>query len=291
MIKIALPNKGALFDPTMDLLSSSGYKVSKTLKSLSVLDEVNGIEFFFLRPGDIPMYVVNGILDAGITGKDFIYEKEPLLFQKTNGPIFKFIDLDYGYSKFCLAMPNPENYQSIFSQKLKGVRIATAFPGITKNKFPEASIIELEGAVEISVKLGIADVVTDIVETGTTLKQAGLSIVGNPLYESNAIFFVHPGKENLREIAIFGGRLLGKLYARSNMMVEYDVPADKLAEACRLTPGVASPTITPLREKDWFSVKSVVKKKEVNAIMDSLLALGCKGIILTTIENARVENR
>jgi ATP phosphoribosyltransferase len=282
MIKIALPNKGVLLEPTLEMLSSCGYRVSKSLRSLSSLDEPNGVEFFFLRPGDIPVYVLNGILDAGITGKDFIHEK----WGYSPTPVFNYLNLDYGQSKLCLAIP--EGVQLTSAAELKGARVATSFPNIVKKQMPDVKIVVLEGAVEIAIKLGIADAIVDIVETGTTLKQADLKVIGSPLFESCAVLFPHPGKELSPEVLVLQSRLKGKMVARSYMMVEYDVPQAKLGEACKLTPGIESPTVAPLQEKGWFSVKAVVKKEVVNSIMDQLLSLGCKGILLTTIESARI---
>jgi ATP phosphoribosyltransferase len=278
MIKVALPNKGVLFEPTADILSACGYKVGKTLRSLSVTDAANGVEFYFLRPGDIPLYVANGTLDAGVTGLDFVAEKGV-------SPV-KLLDLDFGHSKLCLAVP--EGDKRAAAADLKGLRLATSFPRITAEKVPGVKVVELEGAVEISIKLGIADAIADIVETGTTLKQAGLKVIGDPLFRSNAALLAHPGRENEAEVLILKNRIQGKLVARANMMVEYDVPEAKLKDACALTPGIASPTVTPLMEKGWYSVKAVVWKREANAIMDKLAAMGCKGILLTNIESARI---
>lgn len=278
MIKVALPNKGVLFEPTMDILSACGYKVGKTLRSLSIMDTANGVEFYFLRPGDIPLYVANGTLDAGVTGMDFVAEKgvKPV----------KLLDLDYGHSKLCIAVPEADKRSG--PADLKGLRLATSFTRIASEKIPGASMVELEGAVEISIKLGIADAIVDIVETGTTLKQAGLKVIGEPLFQSNAVLLAHPGRENDADVMVLKNRVQGKLVARANMMVEYDVPEAKLKEACVLTPGIESPTVTPLVEKGWFAVKAVVKKKDANVIMDKLAALGCKGILLTAIESARI---
>lgn len=279
MIKVALPNKGQLFEPTMDILSACGYKVSKSLRSLSTLDNENGVEFFFLRPGDIPMYVANGILDAGITGKDFVAEKEV-------SPI-ELVNLKFGASKLCVAVPEEQDYPT--AQKLREKRIATSFPNIVKKFFGgHNQLVELEGAVEISIKLGIADAIVDIVETGTTLKQAGLKIIGDPLFESYAALYAHPGKENQEEVVILKNRLEGKLLALEYVMVEYDAPESILKAACEITPGIESPTVTSLAKAGWFSVKSMIKKREAQKILDSLSKLGCKGILLTSIDSVRI---
>ncbi len=279
MIKVALPNKGVLFEPTMDILSSCGYKVSKTLRSLNSLDEANGVEFFFLRPGDIPVYVANGILDAGITGKDFVEEKGVKL-----APL---LDLDFGQSKLRLAVPESDQTRRAVPD-FRSSRIATSFPNIVRNKVGGGTLVVLEGAVEISIKMGIADAIADIVETGTTLKQAGLKVVGDPLFVSEAALFAHPGRENQPEVQVMKSRLWGRRIARSYMMVEYDVPSDKLDKACELTPGIESPTVTALRKTGWFSVKAMIEKSRAHSVMDKLAELGGKGILLTAIESARI---
>ena len=279
MIKVALPNKGQLFEPTMDILAACGYKVSKSLRSLSTLDNDNQVEFYFLRPGDIPMYVANGILDAGITGMDFVAEKG------VNAT--KLLELNYGASKLCAAVPQNSPVKSL--PELKTSRIATSFPQIVGKYFGgHDKLVELEGAVEISVKLGIADAVVDIVETGTTLVQAGLRIVGEPLFVSRSALFAHPGRENQEEVLILKQRLEGKLLALEYVMVEYDAPEAILKRACEITPGIESPTVTPLAKAGWFAVKSMIKKREAQKILDSLSKIGCKGILLTSIDSVRI---
>jgi ATP phosphoribosyltransferase len=280
MIKVALPNKGQLFEPAMDLLKSCGYKVSKNNRALTTLDNDNNIEFYFLRPGDIPMYVGKGILDLGITGLDFNAEK--------NSPAVKIIDLHFGASRLCAAVPNESPYHN--HDDLKNLRIATSFPLITQNFYQGQNIttVELEGAVEISVQLGVADVITDVVETGTTLKQAGLRIIGEPLFYSNAALFAHPERAQLPEVIVMRNRIQGKLVAHAYMMIEYDAPAAVLEAACNLTPGIESPTVSNLRDENWFAVKAMIPKKEANQKMDALSELGCKGIILSSIESARI---
>lgn len=279
MIKVALPNKGQLFERTAELMSSAGYRVNKSSRSLSTIDAENQIEFFFLRPTDIPLYVANGILDAGITGKDFVAEKglSPTCL----------LDLNFGYSKLCAAAPAESAATTLAD--LRGKRIATSFPNLVAKYFPERElIVELEGAVEISVHLGIADAIVDLVETGSTLKQAGLRIVGEPLFESRAALFGHPGREVPEELVVLRSRLQGKILAQEYMMVEYDAPDSILKAACAITPGIESPTVMSLEKPGWFSVKSMVGRKQAQRVMDSLAKLGCRGIVLTSIDSVRI---
>jgi ATP phosphoribosyltransferase len=280
MIKVAIPNKGVLSEPATDLLKACGYKVGKTIKTLSSIDTANGIEFYFLRPGDIPMYVGKGIIDAGITGIDFCEEAQ--------SPAIKILDLPFGASKHCAAVPEQSSCQKLCD--IENLRIATSFPGIVRNYFKKTDIelVVLEGAVEISVGLDVADAVVDVVDTGTTLKQAGLRILGEPLFLSNAALFAHPNREKCPEVCTLARRIEGKLVAMSYKMVEYDVPSELLEKACAITPGIESPTVAPLQSKNWYSVKAMLKSEESNSIMDKLQDIGCKGILLFNIESARV---
>jgi len=280
MIKVAIPNKGVLSEPALDLLKACGYKVSKVIKTLSSVDAANGIKFYFLRPGDIPMYVGKGIIDAGITGVDFCVE--------AGSPAIKILDLPFGGSKHCAAVPEKSSYQKL--SDIENLRIATSFPNIVCNYFknPKMELVELEGAVEISVGLDVADAVVDVVDTGTTLKQAGLRILGEPLFLSNAALFAHPNRQEYPEVRTLARRIEGKLVAMSYKMVEYDVPSELLEKACSITPGIESPTVAPLQNKNWYSVKAMVKSEESNSIMDKLQDIGCKGVLLFNIESARV---
>lgn len=280
MIKMALPNKGGLFDPTIELLNACGYKAKKSRKSLSCIDMENGIEFFFLRPGDIPMYVGEGIIDIGVTGLDFNAEA-----QSKAVPV---LDLHYGHSRLCAAVPQELDIESL--EGIQDMRIATSFGGIVSSYFQrdDLKIIPLEGAVEISVALGVADCVVDIVETGSTLKQAGLKILGEPLYHSNAAIVAHPGKEEMPEVLKLKKRIEGHLVAKKYVMIEYDTPKAILLKATQLTPGIESPTIANLADENWLSVKSMILHEEANKIMDELSEIGCRGVVLTRIESARI---
>ena len=225
------------------------------------------------------MYVGRGIIDAGITGIDFNAEAK--------SPAVKVLDLPYGASKLCAAVPNESPIQEL--AELKDSRIATSFPGIVNHFYnKKMNIIELEGAVEISVSLGVADAVVDVVETGTTLKQAGLRILGERLFKSNAALFCHPEKQHETEVHTLIRRIEGKLVAQAYMMIEYDVSAELLSKACEMTPGLDAPTISKLHGKDWYAVKAMVKQDDANQIMDKLWAMGCRSVLLFGIKSARI---
>ena len=279
MIKVALPNKGQLFERTLELLVACGYRINKSVRDLSTIDHENEVEFYFLRPSDIPIYVANGILDAGITGQDFVAEKGL-------DPVCMY-ELNYGHSQLCAAVPQAEQIGSI--AELQGKRIATSFPNIAARFFPQRDLlVELEGAVEISVRLGIADAVVDLVETGSTLQQAGLKVIGQPLFRSCAALFAHPGREQQDELKTLRHRLEGRVLAQEYMMVEYDCAAEILKAACTITPGIESPTVMSLEKAGWFSVKSMVKRRDAQRVMDALSRLGCRGILLSVLDSVRI---
>jgi len=280
MIKIAVPNKGGLFAPTLNLLTECGYHIKKSDKALTCIDHKNNVEFYFIRASDIPNYLSEGIIDIGITGIDFCVERE--------SKAVKALDLNYGHSKLCVAVPNESPIQS--HDEINNLRIATSFCNTTNAFFADRNIttVELEGAVEISVKLGVSDAIVDIVETGSSIKQAGLRIIGEPMSYSNAAIFTRPNYEENADFKKLKARVAGKMVASKFVMIEYDAPIKVADDVCKLTPGIKSPTITPLKDENWIAVKSMIENNKVNEIMDQLEALGCQGIYTTKILSARI---
>lgn len=282
MLKIAIPNKGTLSEDAIKLVSEAGYKCKRYSSELLIIDNDNGIEFYFLRPRDIAVYVGNGFLDLGITGRDLALDSDT--------SVEEIISLNFGHSSFFYAVPRSSN---LTPDSFGGKRIATSYPCIVKNDLQKrginASIIKLDGAVEISIKLGVADVIADVVQSGKTLTEAGLVKVGEPLMKSEAILIAH-SKESLKseDAGLFLKRLKGIIVAREFVMVEYDIPKAVLAEACAITPGIESPTIAPLSNENWAAVKAMIKRNSMNMSMDKLADIGAKGIIITEIKTCRV---
>lgn len=282
MLKLAIPNKGSLSEDGVELLKEAGYKCRRRGRELIVRDLENQIEFIYLRPRDIAVYVENGLLDLGITGRDLAIDSE------TN---FKeLLPLNFGNSLFFYAVP--EN-SKLSPAKFAGKRIASSYANIVKKDLKKrgikAQIVRLDGAVEISIALGVADVIADVVSSGQTLKEAGLKIVGDPILVSEAVLIARDRKiAETDEAKKLIDRLQGILLARTYAMVEYDVPRAALEKACKITPGIESPTIAPLAEENWVAVKSMVKRKDVNRIMDELKKAGAKGIIITDIRTCRI---
>ncbi len=282
MIKIAIPNKGSLSEDSVKIITEAGYRCKRGSSELVVSDPSNGVEFYFLRPRDIAVYVGAGILDIGISGRDLALDSASL--------VKELLPLNFAHSTFCYAVPKNSN---ISVSQFEGRRIATSYPKLVERdlskKNIKASIIKLDGAVEISVRLGIADIIADVVQSGRTLSEAGLAITGEPILESEAILIVREnGPICQNEIDIFINRIKGITVAREFQMVEYDIPKTALDEACSITPGIESPTVSPLSKEGWVAVKSMIRKRDTNKIIDKLAEISAKGIIVTDIRTCRI---
>jgi ATP phosphoribosyltransferase len=281
MLRIAVPNKGTLSQPASQMLRDAGYRQRTDPKDLVCRDEANHVEFFYLRPRDIATYVGSGDLDLGITGRDLLVD--------SGVPATEVLDLDFGGATFRWAAPADGTITS--ADAIGGRRIATAYPGVVERYLAEkelkAEVVRLDGAVENAVRLGVADLIADVVETGATLRQAGLVTIGEPLLRSSAILIARSGDE-VAGAAQLIRRLQGVLVARSYVMLAYDVPADLLENATALTPGIESPTVSPLHREGWVAVEAMVRRAEVHQIMDELYELGARAILVTDIANCRL---
>jgi ATP phosphoribosyltransferase len=281
MLRIAVPNKGSLADSSIAILKESGYRQRTDSRDLVLLDPTNNVEFYYLRPRDIAIYVGSGELEAGITGRDLLID--------SGANAEEVLALDFGGSTFRFAGPVGANAKE---SDLAGKRIATAYPGLVENycesKGITASVVRLDGAVESSVRLGVADVIADVVSTGNTLRQAGLEIFGEPILKSEAVLIKGAGKEIPQGLDILIRRLHGVVTARQYVLLDYDVPKDVADKACAITPGLESPTISPLQKSDWVAVRAMVLRTETNRLMDELWALGARGILVTDIHACRL---
>lgn len=238
LLRIALPNKGALSDASAQLLREAGYRQRADRKDLTLRDEDNGVEFFYLRPRDIAVYVGEGTLDLGITGRDLLHD--------SGAPAAEVRGLGFGRSRFRFAGPQTGPRTPA---ELEGRRIATSYPRLLQEFLTahsiDARIVELDGAVESSISLGVADAIADVVETGTTLRKAGLSIFGETILESEAVVIQRQGFTGGTIFEHFLQRINGVQVAREYVMLDYDVPEDALDRVIELTPGLESPTISP----------------------------------------------
>ncbi|MEV1289344.1 ATP phosphoribosyltransferase [Micromonospora sp. NPDC049679] len=281
MLRIAIPNKGTLSAPAARMLREAGYAQRTDDRDLVCRDEVNDVEFFYLRPRDITTYVGSGDLDLGITGRDLLVD--------AGAQAEEVLDLDFGGATFRFAA-RPETLSTV--QEINGRRIATSYPGVVERYLAEhgltGDVVRLDGAVENAVRLGVADVVADVVSTGATLRQAGLAIVGEPLLRSMAVLIRRIGAPGGGQIDQLTRRLQGVLVARRYVMLAYDVRADLLDQASALTPGIESPTISPLHREGWVAVEAMVRRAEMHRIMDELYDLGARAILVTDIAACRL---
>jgi ATP phosphoribosyltransferase len=280
LLRIAIPNKGSLAQAASEILRECGYRQREDAKQLTLTDTENGVEFFYLRPRDIALYVGEGTLDVGITGRD--------LLRDSGAKAEEVRGLGFGRSRFRFA--GPRGSFTDLSQ-LAGQRIATSYVGVVRgfleDRGIEATVIRLDGAVETSIQLGVADVIADVVETGSTLRQAGLEIFGDTILDSEAVLITRTGAVP-DGFEVFRRRLEGVLVARTYVMMDYDIPSDRVAEAVRLTPGIESPTVAPLHREGWSAVRAMVPRDGAQRLMDELWELGARGILLTDIHACRL---
>lgn len=281
MLRIAVPNKGSLAEDSISILKEAGYRQRTDSRDLVLVDVENAVEFYYLRPRDIAIYVGSGELEAGITGRDLLID--------SGAQATELMPLHFGTSTFRFAAPSVRAWTL---SDINGLRVATAYPGLVEQyllaKGIKADVVRLDGAVESSVRLGVADVIADVVSTGNTLRQAGLAIFGDPILTSEAIVISRTGSQIPAELEILIRRLQGVVTARQYVLLDYDIPTSDVDVACAITPGLESPTISPLQRKDWVAVRAMVLRKDTNRVMDELWAVGARGILVTDIHACRL---
>lgn len=281
-LRVAMPNKGALAEASAKLMSEAGYRVRRESKELVVVDAEQQVELFYLRPRDIAVYVGRGHLDVGITGRDLLLDSE--------APAAEVMQLGFGASTFRYAA---RAGQASSVSDLRGKRVATSFSGLVRKDLADhgvdASVVHLDGAVETAVTLGVADVIADVVETGTTLRNAGLEVFGDPILRSEAVLIRpedRPGTKPAVEVLV--RRLQGVLTANRYVMMDYDIRVELVEQACALTPGLESPTVSPLHREGYVAVRSMVPRTATNSVMDGLYDLGARAILVTEIAACRL---
>jgi ATP phosphoribosyltransferase len=281
VLRIAVPNKGSLSDPAGLMLAEAGYRQRSDPRELVLQDPENDTEFFFLRPRDIAVYVGAGQLDVGITGRDLLLDSA--------AEADEILPLGFATSTFRFAA-RPGVATDVAG--LAGLRVAAAYPGLVHAYLSEhgvaADVIRLDGAVETAVRLGVADVIADVVSTGTTLRQAGLEIFGEPILESEAVLVRRRGAAASPAVDQLVRRLHGVIVARTYVLMDYDIPAELVETAVRLTPGFESPTISPLHESGWVAVRAMVPRRDTHRVMDDLWDAGARGILVTDIHACRL---
>lgn len=281
MLRVAVPNKGSLSESATSILSEAGYRKRTDSRDLTVLDPANQVEFFFLRPKDIAIYVGSGELDLGITGRDLALD--------SGSPVSERLSLGFGRSSFRYAAPAGEDWKV---EDLAGKRIATSYPNLVRADLArfgiEAEVIRLDGAVEISIQLGVADAIADVVGSGRTLRQHNLIAFGESLCDSEGVLIERTGSDRddrARNQLI--NRIQGVVFAQQYLMLDYDCPKSLFDQAVAITPGLESPTVSPLTDPDWVAVRALVPRKQGNELMDKLADLGAKAILATDIRSCR----
>lgn len=285
MLRIAVPNKGSLSGPAAEMLHEAGYRQRRESKELRIVDPGNEVEFFYLRPRDIAIYVSSGRLDIGITGRDLLID--------SGAKAEEILPLGFARSTFRFAT-KPGTAKGV--EDLGGLTVATSYEGIVAGHLAEngidASVVHLDGAVETAIELGVAEVIADVVETGTSLRNAGLEVFGEPIMKSEAVVIrrvdADASEDAEPKVQQFLRRLQGVLVARTYVMMDYDCRAEHLEQAVALTPGLESPTISPLHNEGWVAVRAMVPAKEAQRIMDDLYALGARAILTTAIHACRL---
>ena len=281
MLRIAIPNKGSLADESIAILKEAGYKQRTDSRDLVLVDTTNSVEFYYLRPRDIAIYVGSGELEAGITGRDLLIDSGALAVE--------VMVLNFGGSTFRFAGPTGKGYSI---KDISGKRVATAYPGLVQRHLASlgvsADVVRLDGAVESSVRLGVADLIADVVSTGNTLRQAGLEIFGDPILTSEAILISRKNVAMPADLEVLTRRLQGVVTARQYVLMDYDIKKSDIDAACAITPGLESPTISPLQNPDWLAVRAMVLRSETNKVMDDLYVLGARGILVTDIHACRL---
>lgn len=283
MLRVAVPNKGTLSEPATEILAEAGYRRRTDSKDLTVIDPANQVEFFFLRPKDIAIYVGSGELDFGITGRDLVGDSDAAVRER--------LALGFGSSSFRYAAPAGRDWKIA---DLAGKRVATAYPNLVRKDLAgrgiEATVIRLDGAVEISVQLGVADAIADVVGSGRTLSLHSLVAFGDPLCDSEAVLIEsdqasRSGTQAARDQLV--ARIQGVVFGQQYLMLDYDCPRSVLDKATAITPGLESPTIAPLADPDWVAIRALVPRRGVNEIMDELAVIGAKAILASDIRFCR----
>ena len=246
-----------------------------------LVDTTNSVEFYYLRPRDIAIYVGSGELEAGITGRDLLID--------SGAHATEVMALNFGGSTFRFAGPVGKGFSV---KDIAGKRVATAYPGLVQSHLSNlgitAEVVRLDGAVESSVRLGVADLIADVVSTGNTLRQAGLEIFGDPILTSEAILISRKDVAIMADLEVLIRRLQGVVTARQYVLMDYDIKKSDIDAACAITPGLESPTISPLQNPDWLAVRAMVLRTETNKVMDDLYVLGARGILVTDIHACRL---
>jgi len=275
-MKIAIQSKGRLSEESLALLKNAGFDFQKTARSLSATVKNFPLEILFLRAGDIPEIVANGIAEIGICGQNTLVESGYSLPER--------LSLGFGKCKLCIASPKYKEYSS-----LHNTRIATSYPRILQSYLDQenlqADLVDLSGSVEIAPKLEIADLVCDLVSTGSTLKNNGLQI-RETIFHSEAVLISNPNisaekSASLEKVIM---RMESVIRAKKTKYIIMNAPKTQIEEIYMILPSLNSPTITPLSNPDMASIATVIQEDEFWETIDRLKGKGASGILVMPIE-------
>jgi ATP phosphoribosyltransferase len=278
-LRLAIPNKGRMVEPTLRLLHDAGLVFEEHDRSLVALVQNYDLDILFVRTNDVIEFVGDGVADLGITGLDLLTE--------TGADLPLIRTLGYGRCRLAAAVPNDMSIATV--DELAGLRVATAHPNTARRFFAErmveVEIIPISGAVEVAPRLGLAEGIVDLVSTGSTLAMNGLRQIGDVL-ASEAILVANPAAERDRpdDLAAVDTMLSAVIAARGRKYLMMNAPAPRLAELERLLPALESPTVIPLAHAGMIAIHSVVGADDVWGLLPRLKAAGASGILVLPIE-------
>jgi ATP phosphoribosyltransferase len=280
-LRFALPGKGRLREPTIELLKKAGFNFRTKDRNLYATCANADIVFIFVRADDIPVLVGTGVIDLGITGSDLINERK--------ADVETVLPLGYGKCRLCIAVR--DGYENEGIEPLAGKTVATSFPHITKEFFKNNRVsvncVEMNGSVEIMVALGLADAIVDIVETGDSLRDNNLRVL-KEIGKYETVFIANRNCADDPRVKNIRRRIEGILVASRYSVLEFNIREENLKEAEKIAPGYESPTVSKLDEEGWIAVKVMVEKDRVVDTMDRLEAAGATAILETELKNCRL---
>ena len=302
----AVPKKGRLQQATLDLLSGSDIQFRRETRVDIALVKNLPIALIFLPAADIPTFVGEGRVDLGITGIDQVAEHDAHLPLGEKSGVEQVMDLGFGKCKLQVQVPEKGSVQSV--EDLVGKNIVTSFTGLAEDYFARLEgmggrkesingasspvpklrtrIKYIGGSVEAACALGVADGIVDLVESGETMRAAGLKAI-DTVVESTAVLIKSRKVSNEKLVSLIAARIRGVITAQRYILCQYNIPRAKLGEATKITPGKRAPTITSLEEPDWVAVSSMVERQRIATVMDELTSVGATDILVLTIANSR----
>jgi len=277
-LRLAVPNKGRLAEPAIELLHGAGLEFELSERRLSAAVRNADIELLFVRTDDIAEYVADGLVELGLTGADLVAEH--------GGELHTVLPLGFGACSLVLAVPRDGDLA--IATDLNGCRIATSFPRVTAAYLAsagvEAQVVEVRGAVEVTPQLGVADAVVDLVASGSTLRMNGLRPIAT-LLASEAVLVARNGAADVDDrVSGLIDMLRSVLDARGREYMMMNAPVEALERIRELIPGLSGPTVMPLADPAFIAVHSVVERSQLWRIVPALKAVGARDILVVPIE-------